>query len=492
MAYLAKAEIVRLGEVASQLSKLLSFINSSKNRVDETHAQKLESVASKIVSLRLALDEASHRFNLLESRFSRKTLNIGVVGRARQGKSTLLQRITGLTDGEIPTGSEGHCTGASSVIENHEDADAHADVKFYTETLFLENVIRPFVEQLKPGYKNFGAPPTSLKEFANFEIPDLPGPNSLDPATDVERLKKLRGFKDSLPAYKENLSGKVIRITRDKIRSFVAQQDESGAPLQHWRAVHLVHVWSKFPHPDVGRVALVDTPGLGDFISGAEDRLVDTVGKNLDIVAFLRRPPQVGGLEPADTNLHSLITRAIRDLNTADWSYFIINQEEKNETRNRYFREALESSGIKTRLVLEATCTNTEHVSNVLEKVLGDVAGNLGNLDQRLLQIAKDRVRDVWENLRTFVVDASTLIPKAVPSNEKELKKLFPPVWNAISNQLRVLVEKYKNIREEPDEEFRQTLSRALKDLKAHQIPFFLMILGVETAPFISQIRCMK
>jgi len=33
----------------------------------------------------------------LRQRFSRKTLNIGVVGRARQGKSRLLQSLTGLS-----------------------------------------------------------------------------------------------------------------------------------------------------------------------------------------------------------------------------------------------------------------------------------------------------------------------------------------------------------------------------------------------------------
>jgi len=44
--------------------------------------------------------------------FSRSTLNIGVIGRARQGKSRLLQSLTGLGTEEIPSGDR---TGKSAM-----------------------------------------------------------------------------------------------------------------------------------------------------------------------------------------------------------------------------------------------------------------------------------------------------------------------------------------------------------------------------------------
>ena len=43
----------------------------------------------------------------LKERFNPKTLRIGVAGQARQGKSQLLQSLTGLTAQEIPTSSGG-------------------------------------------------------------------------------------------------------------------------------------------------------------------------------------------------------------------------------------------------------------------------------------------------------------------------------------------------------------------------------------------------
>ena len=54
----------------------------------------------------------------LRNRFSRKALNITVIGRARQGKSRLLQTITGLSAEEIPDGNLAFCTGVRSDIVN--------------------------------------------------------------------------------------------------------------------------------------------------------------------------------------------------------------------------------------------------------------------------------------------------------------------------------------------------------------------------------------
>ena len=49
-----------------------------------------------------SITEELNALSKLKVRFCRDTLNIGVVGRARQGKSRLLQSLTGLTAAEIP------------------------------------------------------------------------------------------------------------------------------------------------------------------------------------------------------------------------------------------------------------------------------------------------------------------------------------------------------------------------------------------------------
>ena len=54
----------------------------------------------------------------LKLRFGRECIRIAFIGRERQGKSTFIKTITGLTDKVIPAYSGNSCTGAVSVIHN--------------------------------------------------------------------------------------------------------------------------------------------------------------------------------------------------------------------------------------------------------------------------------------------------------------------------------------------------------------------------------------
>src|SRR4051794_15098818 len=46
--------------------------------------------------------QAVERLRVVQARLSRETLNIGVTGQARVGKSTFLQSISGLGDDQVP------------------------------------------------------------------------------------------------------------------------------------------------------------------------------------------------------------------------------------------------------------------------------------------------------------------------------------------------------------------------------------------------------
>jgi ABC-type glutathione transport system ATPase component len=73
----------------------------------------------------------------LRTRFSRKTLNIGVIGRAGQGKSRLLQSLSGLSSDEIPSGDRSHCTGGRSTIHHNPGVETYGEVWFHSERSFL-------------------------------------------------------------------------------------------------------------------------------------------------------------------------------------------------------------------------------------------------------------------------------------------------------------------------------------------------------------------
>ncbi len=91
----------------------------------------------------LSIDSELRALAKLKARFLRETLNIGVVGRARQGKSRFLQSLTGLTAAEIPDGNRLHCTGVRSTIHHNPSVETYGEVWFHSERSFFNEVIAP-------------------------------------------------------------------------------------------------------------------------------------------------------------------------------------------------------------------------------------------------------------------------------------------------------------------------------------------------------------
>jgi hypothetical protein len=76
----------------------------------------------------------------LAVRFAKGTVNIGVAGKARQGKSTLLQAISGLDSSVIPANNGMACTGAKSKIIHAED-NPRAVIEFHSKEEFLYDIV---------------------------------------------------------------------------------------------------------------------------------------------------------------------------------------------------------------------------------------------------------------------------------------------------------------------------------------------------------------
>jgi len=442
-----------LNKIDNQLRSFREFVPVYAKRLDSDAASRINALVPEAEEIIAKIAQEKGKLALLSARFTRPTLNIGVAGRAGQGKSTLLQKLTGLTTEEIPTGDKGHCTGAPSIIVNHDSNETFAEITFHTAQSFLESVIAPFFQRL-----GLGAAPYTLDQFAKTLIPEKASVESTDPTTDAEHLKKLRNLQINLKEYKTLLTGEKLRKNRDEIRSFVAQEDVSGnQKLTKWFAVQMATIYCRFPHSDVGTIALADTPGLGDFLSGAEDRLVKTVGRTLDVVLFVRRPPvDRAVIEPGDTGLHGLISRAIPDLPVSDWSYFVINKAPENASKLDYFEGELQKSEIRTRMALRVDCKNDDDVSRCLDEILNDVAGNLASLDKRLIERQGQGIKALASSIVAFAEKAQGTLPKAtvVAPDLALLHKLFGTVWTNIGAKLQELVNASRQRRDKPDEDF--------------------------------------
>jgi hypothetical protein len=234
-------------------------------------------------NLQKLIDEELKTLQKLKLRFKRSTINIGVVGRARQGKSRFLQSVSGLTRSEIPDGDREHCTGVRSTIYHKQDGSqkTHGLVWFHTEESFLEEIIKPYYEQLSLGdLPNIG-------EFAQNPLPELPEKfrQYAEYKAKYEHLKK---YTDHFGRYYKLLGttkDKALEITKEQIREHVAQDDENGnRNYFSYLAVKEVKIFCPFPQKEVGKIALIDLPGLGDTGIGDEARLVKTVGEDVDVI----------------------------------------------------------------------------------------------------------------------------------------------------------------------------------------------------------------
>jgi hypothetical protein len=331
----------------------------------------------------------------LKQRFSRKTLNIGVVGLARQGKSRLLQSLTGLSTIEIPDGELLQCTGVRSTIYHSEDTETYAEVVFHTEQSFLDEIIAPYYKQL-----GLGAKPAALQAFAV----NPPRPLSQENA----RLAKLKAkyehlckYHQHLDKYRSLLSSDSVRIQADQIREFVAQDTPDGrGAYYNYLAVKEVKIFCSFPNKEVGRLALVDMPGLGDTGIGDEERVIRALGQDIDFVLFVRRPKMGGDdLFEVDTDVYDTANKALEELPVADWSFMVLNQDLNNSALCDMFAERMSRKHINVKQTIIANCADSiEANNNILSPVLDYLVNRIDTLDERYSSTCFNRKKCCYLN----------------------------------------------------------------------------------------------
>ena len=268
---------------------------------------------------------------LIQNRLSRDTLNIAVIGRARQGKSRLLQTITGLTTEEIPDGNQAFCTGVRSDIINDPTAErAYAQVNFLTEKRFIDENIAPYFRDLQV-YKPDLFTPMSVAEFKAFALP-TPGA-SPEAVTQMNlHLQHLKDLQEHLSQYQDYLGRSPLRINREDIREYVAQDNKQGERVffKHM-AVDSVEIFCRFPNADVGALRLIDLPGLGDTRKGDVERVVKALSDQVDLVFFLSKPSNAGaGWQDNEIHLYSQARRALGEkLPIERWAFWVFNHDSR-------------------------------------------------------------------------------------------------------------------------------------------------------------------
>lgn len=411
-------------------------------------------IQSEIVSELRALDN-------LRKRFSRKTLNIGVVGRARQGKSRLLQSLTGLSSVEIPDGELLQCTGVRSTIYHAQDITTYAEVVFHSEQSFLEEIIAPYYEQL-----GLGSKPKTLQFFAS-NPPQPPSPKSSELSAKYEHLCK---YHQHLDKYRSLLSSDSIRIESRQIREFVAQDTVDGkGAYYNYLAVKEVKIFCPFPNKEVGRLALVDMPGLGDTGIGDSERMIRTLGQDIDFVLFVRRP-RIGGDDwfDFDTQLYDTANKALTELPIEDWSFMVLNLDTSNSVLCEIFAEKMQVKHIKVKRTIIANCANEAEANNeILGSVLDYLINRIDVLDHQYSTACFDRVSLLQQQTNAAISSFSSIID-ALKSEDgmEEFNERFSVFWDAFPIRLEDLLTELIEKRDCEDRHFREDVDKLIQSCR--------------------------
>ncbi|MEZ2247388.1 hypothetical protein [Microcoleus sp.] len=463
-----KWEKERLDSLYAKISELekrrQQFMRSPGNNTDLIEGLK----DIDFPKLLFFIEQEQQVWENLWKRFSRDTLNIGVAGLARQGKSTFLQSLTGLiSDDEIPSSDRMPCTSVQSNIYHIPDGETYALVYFYSESSFLNEVIAPYYQKL-----GFASPPKSLAEFRQplpFQPANLPNP------AETEALYK--HLHDDYHAHIDKYSNllqpqeRVVKIAKNVIKKFVSQEyDAEGNPLNfNHLAVRKVEIFCSFPKVGVEKIGLIDTVGLGDTRLGDRERMIKALGQDTDFILFVRRPAAGGDLwGNRDTNLYDAAYQALKDrLLLEEWSFMILNDDGNNKQQSKDLENTRIDKGIRVYECVTANCIDSDEANSVLEKAIDYLVGNLVRLDRQYMSACKSRIKELQSQINAELEKARQALEQ-YGEEHGEYVKLHHQFMTDLYSKIDELRRKYRQEPAQSDPHFQRQVDIAIETCKKY------------------------
>ena len=443
------------------------------------NAEQLQGELDRLINTKI--QQVRQRISQLGLRFNRKTFNIGVTGNAGIGKSRLLQSLTGLPNDLIPARDPdnpmgGSCTGAPSVIVNNTDSDrVYADVEFYQEADFFEEIIKPYYRALDPEQR-WMLPPSNFYEFSNSPFASLP--DEFGGNTRIRNLyDALKLRQTSANQYQRDFGRRLSNVENpDEIRRYVAQKDKDNRPIMDWIPVKMVMIYCPFKGRDGERItdqiSVCDTPGLGDIGCKADDNLMRNIAENVDAVWMLNLVTAASQIvKQSDSDLYALIDDAVPEWTPQDWVYGVINRyTDANPQHVEVFRQELKKRHIDVRNVYDLDARQSEEVLSVFHSTLDDIVGNQKTLDEKLYNVRYDQVKQLFDEVAKLAGSLMGLFPAQggdATGFMTAIAKFNQEVWKKLGNKLNALVKKFAGQKENDNEEFIKNLQELEQELAA-------------------------
>lgn len=335
----------------------------------------------------------------LRMRFSREQLHISLVGSARQGKSLVIQNISGLDPSIIPSSDGNDCTGAKSVITNSEREEVNAEIVFYNEREMMD-IINKYLDEITHSSKyNI----YSLSSVASIPLEQIKQDISkkVDEQALATHLRNyIRHMNEIIP-----LLGRTITVSKEEIEKYVAQYKHDDFSVKYWNylGVKTADIRCKFPYNDAGKIVLLDTIGIGTTSLGVESSMLDTVENDSDAIIFMFRPDPLGPrLSSTETYIMNKISERVGLNDAKEMLFWVINRVEEGKGRNVDYisgvREQISDADFPVSEILEVNCLSRQAVEEqLLMPVLNKMGENIDRVDQLLLHRADDEGEKLFQ-----------------------------------------------------------------------------------------------
>ncbi|MUG93943.1 hypothetical protein F7734_16665 [Scytonema sp. UIC 10036] len=452
-----ESEIQRLEENRQQLLTSPNVSNTVKTWPEINLAELQQSIRNELENL--------HK---IKEHYCQETIKIGVVGRPKQGKSRLLQSLTGLTSAEIPDGHRQHCTGVYCSIHNNSVEETYAEVCFHSEHSFLMEVIYPYYEKLSLGVK-----PKTIDEFAAKTLPLLPNVFSSEANQETMYLRLVR-YHINLEKYR-HLIGQPSprRISKNEIPEYIAQETAYGEHnFFNYLAVREATIVCKFPNTDVRQIVFVDMPGLGNTGICNEHSLIKKLAQEVDAILFVRMPKSMGDTwQEVDISLYEKVCTAIAEVPSHVWCFLVLNRTEAHSPyrdNSKICQDLvldITNKSINVAEYIIANCANRQESHKLLEHSLNHIEEknlDLGYKDillsQQKLAIVQSKVNAELDKV-VKALDLTTQDAREFALVERK----FQEVMRDLTNGLEKLLQELRKNRESVDLEFKKQIETALQ-----------------------------
>lgn len=459
--------------VSSLLPKLDKLATTCK---DEDVLAEINSAKKSLTSFQQQLANHIAALEELEKEFTRDTINIGVSGVARTGKSTTLQHITGLTDQQIPSGGLNPVTAVRSEIFN--SSRNRAEIEFKSKDDFIREYINPHAANVNEYLdKDARILIGSIAALKSAKLPSTLSGNVSVAATDS--LKRLHEAQRSIETYEEYLGMPTKIVGLDEVRQFVTypapaeEQAElaGGAPADRsYLAVKLARIYCQFPHLGNARVGLVDLPGLGEIGNSASDIHLKGLEDKVDQIFLVMRPTKAKAFTDAEIarNLDQL--RAIQpavdrgDLIVAGINKDVADgQEAADNLRSHFNAEVNKGRADKGYDVIDYCAVDDEDVARMFKGLLDRLTANLPNMDKQKVEYCSKvaNINGQISSTTEKIVQSMDRVLRSIPSSDKVMKERIDTIEREVIRNLNDYAEELVQAADSNSEAFREFVADA-------------------------------